>query len=454
MENPERNRPKKNRHGYKWLLLLLICILSLGIFTFFTRADKQLLVAKQASPPPPSSIPVIAAEVRRSDVSVYLTGLGSVSPLHTVTLKSRVDGQLMEVLFQEGQMVRRDDLLITIDSRPFDVQLAQAKANLARDMAQVQQVEAILTKDITQVQQAEANLAKDIAQSKFAEEEVRRYAYLVEQNYVAKEQYEQMRTNAEALAAGIQADKAAVENARAVLQVDRAAIENAKAVVRASEAAVENAKIQLTYCRITSPITGRIGLRLVDAGNIVRASDSNGLVVITQLQPITVIFSIAEDNLPPVLVKLRNNERLRVEAFDREQKQKLAEGYLLTADNQIDSSTGTVRLKAIFPNEKNELFPNQFVNARLLVDVRREAIVVPAAAVQRGPQGTFVYVVKADQTAKVQPITVGEVQGGEAFIKTGLQPGELVVVDGAERLREGSRLQVKPKGAPGEKFPG
>jgi membrane fusion protein, multidrug efflux system len=454
MEQPRENISNRPRHGYRWLLLLLlICILALGLFTFFIKADKRMQAANQASPPSPS-IPVIAAEVKKADVFVYLNGLGSVLPLHTVTLKSRVDGQLMSVSFKEGQVVRLGDLLITIDSRPFEVQLTQAEANMGRDMAQVQQAEAVLVKDMAQVQQAEANVAKDIAQSKFAEEEVRRYAYLVEKDLVAKEQYEQMRTNAEALAASIQADKASVENARAVLQVDRAALENAKAVVRGSAAAVENAKIQLSYCRITSPITGRIGLRLVDPGNIVRASDNNGLVVITQLQPITVIFSIPEDNLPLVLGKIKSNERLGVEAFDREQKRKLADGYLLTADNQIDSTTGTVRLKAIFPNEKNELYPNQFVNARLLVDIRREAIVIPAAAIQRGPRGAFVYVVKADQTATVQLVTVGEMQGGEASIKTGLQPGELVVIDGAERLREGSRLQVKMQGTSAEKLPG
>jgi multidrug efflux system membrane fusion protein len=240
-----------------------------------------------------------------------------------------------------------------------------------------------------------------------------------------------------------------VENARAAVQADRAAVENAKATVRASAAAVENAKIQLNYCRITSPITGRVGLRLVDPGNIVRASDLTGLVVITQIQPITVIFPIPEDSLPQVLDKLKKGERPPVEAYDREQKHRLAQGYLKTADNQIDPNTGTVRLKALFNNEKNELYPNQFVNARLLMDVRREATIVPASAIQRGPKGAFVYIVKADQTVTMRPITIDEIQGGEASIKTGLKTGELVVVDGAERLREGTRVEVKsPSGGP------
>jgi multidrug efflux system membrane fusion protein len=432
--------------GRWWVLLLVVCSLAVGIYAVLIKNGKtQLRNAGQERKPLPSApgISVVAAPAEKTDFNVYIAGLGSVTPLNTVTVRSRVDGQLMEVFFREGQIVRRGDLLIAIDSRPFGAQLRQAEANLGRDTALVQQAEAILNKDQAQVQQAEANLAKDVAQSKYAEEEVRRYAYLVEKNYVPKEQFDQMRTNAEALAASIQADKAAVENARAAIQADRAAVENAKAVVRASAAAVENARIQLEYCSIRSPITGRVGLRLVDPGNIVHANDVNGLVVITQLQPITVIFPIPEDSLPQVLPGLKKGQRLPVEAYDREMRQRLAVGSLLTVDNQIDPTTGTVRLKALFPNEENELFPNQFVNARLLVDVRRGVTVVPSSAIQRGPPGTFVYVVKADRTAAVRPVTVGEIQGGEASIKTGLSPGELVVVDGADRLREGTRVEIK-----------
>jgi multidrug efflux system membrane fusion protein len=434
----------------RWIwLTLLVALLAAVAYASFPKSEKTQSPAVKQVPPPPTGVPVAVATVKNGDFSFYLTGLGSVIPLHTVVVKSRVDGQLMEISFQEGQMVGRDDLLIKIDSRPFEAQLAQAQATLERDTAQVQAVEANLIRDLAQVQQAEANLTKDIAQSKYAEEEVRRYAYLVQKDYVAKEQYDQMHTNAEALAASIQADKAGVENARATVQADRAAVENAKATVRASAAAVENARIQLNYCRITSPITGRIGLRLVDPGNIVHASDPTGLVVITQLQPITVVFPIPEDSLPLVLDKLKRGERLSVEAYDRAQNRKLAEGTLLTADNQIDPNTGTVRLKAIFKNERNELFPNQFVNARLLMDVRRGATIVPASAIQRGPKGAFVYIVKADQTAAMRPVTIDETQGGEASIKTGLETGELVVVDGAERLREGTRIEVKsPSGGP------
>ena len=434
----------------RWVwVILLVALLAAVAYASFPKSEKAHSSAAKQVPAPATGVPVAVAKVKNGDFSSYITGLGSVIPLYTVTVKSRVDGQLMEVLFQEGQMVSRDDLLIKIDSRPFEAQLAQAQATLERDTAQVQQVEATLTRDLAQVQQAEANLAKDIAQSKYADEEVRRYAFLVQKDYVAKEQYDQMRTNADALAASIQADKAAVENARATVQADRAAVENAKATVRASAAAVDNAQIQLNYCRITSPITGRIGLRLVDPGNIVHATDSTGLVVITQLQPITVVFPIPEDSLPKVLEMMKKGERLKVEAYDRAQNRKLAEGTLLTADNQIDPNTGTVRLKAIFKNEGNELYPNQFVNARLLMDVRRGATIVPASAIQRGPKGAFVYIVKADQTAAMRPVTLDEIQGGEASIKTGLETGELVVVDGAERLREGTRIEVKsPGGSP------
>jgi multidrug efflux system membrane fusion protein len=206
--------------------------------------------------------------------------------------------------------------------------------------------------------------------------------------------------------------------------------------------------VNLIYCRITSPISGRVGLRLVDPGNIVHASDATGLVVVTQLQPITVIFTIAEDSLPPVMNKIKTGEPLPVEAYDREGKRRLATGSLLTVDNQIDPTTGTVRLKAVFPNDNNELFPNQFVNARLLLDVKQGTTLIPTVAIQRGPQGTFVYVVKGDQTVEVRPVTVGVTHLDEASIDKGLTPEEQVVVDGTEKLREGSKVEIRTPGAP------
>ncbi len=216
--------------------------------------------------------------------------------------------------------------------------------------------------------------------------------------------------------------------------------------VKVDQGQIDAAKLQLVYCRITSPLGGRVGLRQVDPGNIIHATDTNGLVVITQLQPITIIFPIPEDSLSLVLPRLKSGIRLPVEAYDRELKQKLATGYLLTVDNQVDTTTGTVRFKAVFPNKGNELFPNQFVNARLLVETKRDAVIVPASAVQRGPQGTFVYVVKPDKTAAVRPVTLGVTEGGDTSVAAGLSAGEIVVADGAERLRDGSLVEVKEPG--------
>jgi multidrug efflux system membrane fusion protein len=372
---------------YWWIVLLAICLVAIGAYFFFIK--NQSRAAKESQNRVTRTVPVVAVEAKKTVFNVYITGLGSVTPLNTVTVKTRVDGQLMEVLFREGQVVSSGDLLAKIDPRPFEAQLTQAEGQMARDQALL----------------------------KNAQLDLQRFRLLLEKAAIPKQQAD----------------------------TQEALVHQHEGAVKADQGQIDNVKLQLVYCRITAPISGRVGLRLVDPGNIVHASDPNGLVVITQLQPIAVIFPIPEDSLPQVLAKLKAGEHLPVEAYDREMRQKLAVGSLLTADNQIDPTTGTVRLKAIFPNQKNELFPNQFVNARLLVDVRREAVVVPASAIQRGPQGTFVYVVKADRTATLRPINVNEIQGGEASIKTGLSPGELVVVDGQDRLREGTRVDLKPQ---------
>ena len=368
-----------------WIVLLAICLIAIGAYIFFIKGRSG--ATKQGQSPVARTVPVVAVAAKKSDMGIYLTGLGSVTPLNTVTVKTRVDGQLMEVLFREGQIVSSGDLLAKIDPRPFEAQLIQAEGQTARNQALL----------------------------KNAQLDLQRFGTLWEKAAIAKQQ----------------------------LDTQEALVHQYEGAVKADQGQIDNVKLQLVYCRITAPISGRVGLRLVDPGNIVRASDPNGLVVITQLQPITVIFPIPEDSLPQVLSRLKTGERLPVEVYDRDMREKLAMGSLLTADNQIDPTTGTVRLKAIFPNQKNELFPNQFVNARLLVELRRGATVVPSPAIQRGPQGTFVFLVKADQTATVQPVTIGEIQGGEASIKTGLSPGELVVVDGADRLREGTKVELK-----------
>lgn len=389
-DKPEQTRPSHLRK-YWWIWLLLIALIAGGAYLYFTIKQKNTaLAAKQAAAAAARSVPVAAVPARKGDIGVYLTGLGSVTPLDTVTVKSRVDGQLMKVLFREGQVVKSGELLAVLDPRPFQVQLTQAEGQLMRDQALL----------------------------KNAQLDLERYRVLSEQDSIAKQQYD----------------------------TQKSLVRQYEGAVKNDQGLVDSARLQLVYCRITSPLSGRVGLRQVDAGNIVHATDTNGLVVITQLTPITVIFPIPEDNLPQVLAKLKNGARLTVEAFDREQKQKLAAGYLLTIDNVVDPTTGTVKFKAVFPNKENELFPNQFVNARLLVEVRHDSVIVPSSAIQRGPQGIFVYVVKADRSVAVRPVTLGVTEGGETAVDAGLAPGDIVVSDGAERLHEGSLVEVKGAG--------
>jgi len=386
-ETGKLNTPKRAPRRW-WIWLLMAGIISIGGYSYWTRADEPPSTSSKQGPPP---VTVIATAARQGDIAIYLTGLGTVTPLNTVTVKSRVDGQLMKVLFQEGQVVSSGTLLAEIDSRPYEAALTQVEGQMARDKALLEN----------------------------AKLDLNRYQVLTKQDSIAKQQ----------------------------VDTQEALVHQYEGTVKLDQGQIDNAKLQLVYSRITAPIGGRIGLRVVDPGNMIHASDTTGLAVITQEQPIAVIFPIPEDSVPPVFKKLKAGEQLPVDAYDREQKHKLATGQLLTIDNQIDPNTGTVRLKAVFPNKDNELFPNQFVNARLLLDTRRGTTIVPVAAIQRSPQGTFVYVVKADQTVTMRTVKIGPAEGDDVSIEEGLAPGELVVLEGAERLREGSKVQAEVQGA-------
>ena len=370
-----------------WMLLILSAVLVAAVALAILKARDSRIRSgmKQVAP----AISVTAAPARTADFDIFVTGLGTVTPISTVTVRTRVDGQLMEVLYKEGQMVESGTLLARLDRRPFEAQLLQAEGQLARDEAQLKQ----------------------------ALVDLERYRELWAEDSIAKQTYD----------------------------LQASLVGQLEGAVKADRGAVETAKVNLIYCRIISPVAGRVGLRLVDPGNIVHVTDVSGIVVITQLKPMTVIFPIPEDRLPEVREKMKTGATLEVEAYDRNMARLLETGKLLTVDNQIDTSTGTVRLRAVFPNEKDGLFPNQFVNARLLVERARGATVVPAAAVQQGPDGAFVFVVGRDMTVTVRPVTVGAVQGGEGWIRKGLDPGESVVIEGSDRLRAGARVELKPR---------
>jgi len=329
---------------------------------------------------------VTAVAAKKVDLDVYLRALGTVIPTNTVTVKSQVGGQLLSLHFKEGQMVKKGDLLAEIDPRPYQVQLMQAEGQFARD-------EELLK-----------NAIADLA----------RYKLLLSQDSIS------------------------------VLQVttQESLVKQYKGVVQTDKGQIANARLQLTYARIAAPLSGRVGLRLVDPGNMVQVSDATGVAVITQLQPITVVFSVPQDSLPVVLKRLNAGDALPVFAYDQEGKVALAAGKLLAVDNQIDTTTGTIKLKAIFENHDNKLFPNQFVNVRLKVDTLRDATVMSTAAVQRGSIGAFAYVVKEDKSVIVKTLKLGPTDGDNVAVLEGLLPGELAVTVGGDKLREGSKVEI------------
>jgi multidrug efflux system membrane fusion protein len=377
--------PRRSRlRPFVWLLLVVAMIA--GAVWYFPRPDTQ--PKNSGRPPAGAPVPVGVALVEKGNMPVTLSQLGTVTPLAMVTVKTQISGYLMQVAFKEGQMVNKGDFLAQIDPRPYQVALAQAEGQLAKDQALL----------------------------KNAQLDLVRYNTLVAQNSVAK----QTRDTQESL------------------------VGQNQATIKSDQAQIDAQKLNLTYCRIISPVTGRVGLRQVDAGNYVQTSDPNGIVVVTQLQPISVIFTLPEDNLPEVMKRVRAGATLPVTAFDRTGANEIAKGKLDTVDNQIDPTTGTVKLRAIFDNEQETLFPNQFVNVKLLVNTLPDADIVPNSAIQRGAPGTFVYLVKPDRTATVQKVKLGPSDGQRIAILSGLQPGDSVVIDGADRLRDGAKVTVAP----------
>jgi multidrug efflux system membrane fusion protein len=371
-----------------WLSLGILLLLGLAAYAVWSNiaAANSAAAAKAAAKGPPP-IPVVAATSRKGDIGVYFSGLGAITPFETVTVRSRVNGQLMSIRYREGDTIHKGDLLVEIDDGPYQAALTQAEGQLIRDQALLD------------------NARIDLI----------RYQTLVPQHAIPEQQ----------------------------LATQLALVHQDEGVVKLDEGQIQGAKVNLAYCKIAAPVTGRIGLRLVDLGNIVEATDTNGLVVITQMDPISAIFTISEDQLQVVIEKMAAGQALAVDAYNRDDKTKLAQGSLTTLDNQIDPTTGTLKLRATFQNGKGALFPNQFVNVRLLVQEKHGVTLVPTAAVQRNSQATYVYVVKPDSTVTVRPITIGTTEGNDSEVASGLAPGEVVVMTGVDKLQEGSKVATQ-----------
>jgi multidrug efflux system membrane fusion protein len=390
----EVKTPSKSR-GLIWLVLLLI-IGGVGGYAVWSAGRPIATPSGQGGRGGGGRggglgpVPVVVANVTRSSIPVVLNGLGNVSAFYTVTVKSRVDGQLMKVDFHEGDLVKQGQILAEVDPRPYQVQLEMGEATLAHDQALLNN----------------ANV------------DVERYTQLLATDAIPKQQ----------------------------LDTQKALVAQYLATTKQDTATIDNAKLQLLYAKVTAPITGVVGLRLVDPGNIVHANDAAGIVVITQLQPISVLFTIPEDSLPQVTQKLRAGAHLTVEAYNRDNSRKLAAGTLVTVDNQIDNTTGTSRLKAVFDNKDNALFPQQFVNVHLLVDSLADQLVVPNVAVQNGQQGTFVYVVDEQSKVHLKTVQVGLTTSTSADVLKGITEGDRVVVDGTDRLIEGATVRVRKAG--------
>jgi membrane fusion protein, multidrug efflux system len=402
-ERPLVRDPKSKGHRWIWIVALAILI-AVGFWYF--RGSRTSTEAQGPGAPAGAGkgqgrqgagaggfvVPVVVATAQRGDLPVYFNGLGTVTAFNTVTVRSRVDGQITKINFTEGQFVREGQDLVDIDSRPYQVQLEQAEGQLAKDQAQLRDVQV----------------------------NYERYQLLYKEGVIPKQQ----------------------------VDTQGAQVGQFEGSIKGDQGAIDSAKLQIVYSHVTAPISGRIGLRLVDVGNIVHATDSTGLLVITQLQPIAVIFSLPQDQLPQVASRLQRGEQLVVDAYDRDDTSKIESGKLLTIDNQIDTSTGTYKLKAVFNNDKNLLFPNQFVNVHLLADVKKNLVIVPASAIQRGPQGTYVYIVQNGNIVKIQTVTIAQSTADNVGVSAGLNPGDTVVVDGQDKLQDGSKISPSTPSAP------
>jgi multidrug efflux system membrane fusion protein len=386
-EQPALTRPHPHERRWKWIAIVVVVIAAaLAGWFWFGPSSGDQAKAKGKGDPNARPMPVVAAPARKGTIEVYIDALGTVTPRNTVVVRTRVDGQLVSVSFREGQDVKSGDLLAQIDPRPFEVMLTQANGQMARDQALL----------------------------KNAQIDLERYQTLLAQDSISKQQ----------------------------VDTQAALVRQYQGTVQSDQGAIDNARLQITYSRITAPIPGRVGLRQVDPGNMIHASDSNGLVTITEVKPVTVIYPVPEDNVPRIFKRMQSGPDMAVDAYDRSGNKKLATGRLLTIDNQIDTSTGTVKLKAEFPNQDGALFPNQFVNVRMGVETHQDATLVPTAAIQRGAPGTFVFLVKEDKSVAVTPVKLGAVEGETTEVLSGLQPGNLVVVDGADKLRDGAKVEL------------
>jgi membrane fusion protein, multidrug efflux system len=383
-QSPLLPLPPRSKHH--WWVWLLVALAALGAYLLYRHHEAAVQAAQAKAAAAPHAIPITTGKATKGDIGVYVEALGAVTPVYTVSVTSRVQGQIMQVHYREGQMVRKGDALLDVDPRPYEAALEQVEGQLAHDQALLAEAQIDLT----------------------------RYQDALSRNAIAKQ---------------------LVDDQQQTVFQDQGTVKN-------DEGQVANAQVNLAYTRITSPIDGRVGLRLVDPGNMVQANGTTSLVVVTQLQPITVIFSVAEDYLPEIVKQLRLGQKMEVDAFDRSQETQIAKGSLLTLDNEVDPTTGTIKLRAIFPNTDSSLFPNQFVNARLLVETQHGVTLVATAAIQRNSQNAFVYVIGTDQTAKMRTITVGTANGDVTAVQ-GVQPGEVIAIDGFDKLQDGAKVTVR-----------